>query len=302
MDKPGQLVLCVPNFSEGRRADVIAAITAPITARSAEGVKLIDVAPDADHNRVVVTFLGPPEAASAAAFDACRAATGLINMEKQQGDHPRIGATDVIPFVPVRGLEMAECVELARGLGRRIAGELGIPVYLYEEAATRPERRSLPYIRKGQYEGLKSEIGSNPDRAPDFGPRAMHPTAGATVVGARWPLIAYNVNLDTPDIEVARAVARAVRESSGGLPCVRAIGVYLAERNQAQVSMNLTNFRVTPVHVAHEAVRREAEKRGAKVVGSEVIGLVPAEALAQAAAHYLQVKDLKVSQLVESHF
>ncbi len=298
MDK---LVECVPNFSEGRRPEVIEAIAKTISARSGEGVRLIDTAPDADHNRTVMTFVGPPEAAAAAAFDACRAASRLIDMEKHRGDHPRIGATDVIPFIPVRGTGMPECVVLARDLGRRIGVELGIPVYLYEEAALRPNRKSLPGIRKGQYEGLKLEMGRDPERAPDFGPPAMHPRAGATVVGARWPLIAFNVNLDTADFALAKEVARAVRESSGGLPCVRAIGVFLADRNQAQVSMNLTNFNVTPVHVAFEAVRQEAANRGVGVAGSEIIGLVPAEALAQVATHYLKVEKLEPGQLLESY-
>lgn len=298
MDK---IVECVPNFSEGRRPEVIAAITGAITARSAEGVRLIDTAPDADHNRTVVTFVGPPTAAAAAAFDACLTASRLIDMERHHGDHPRIGATDVVPFIPVRGIEMAECVALARALGRRIGEELGIPVYLYEEAAVRPDRRSLPDIRKGQYEGLKQEIGRDPGRAPDFGPAAMHPKAGATVVGARYPLIAFNINLDTPDLGLAKAVARAVRESSGGLPCVRAIGVFLAERNQAQVSMNLVNYKVTAVQTAFEAVRDEAAKRGAGVAGSEIIGLVPAEALAQVAAHFLKAEGFSPEQLLENH-
>ena len=298
MDK---LVECVPNFSEGRRPEVVRAIADAVSARSAEGVRLIDVSSDPDHNRTVMTFVGPPQAAAAAAFDACRTAAGLIDMERHRGDHPRIGATDVIPFVPLRGTDMAECVALARDLGRRIAAELGIPVYLYEEAALRPERRSLPDIRRGQYEGLKAEIAVNPDRAPDFGPPALHPTAGATVVGARWPLIAFNVNLDTPELAVAREVARAVRSSSGGLPCVRAIGVFLAEKNQTQVSMNLTNYRVTPLHAAFEAVREEAARRGARVVGSEIVGLVPAEALARTAAYYLGAASFVPEQLLESH-
>ncbi len=311
-----KLVECVPNFSEGRRPEVYGAIAAAVSARATEGVRLIDTAPDPDHNRTVITFVGPPAAAAEAAFDACAVATRLIDMERHQGDHPRIGATDVVPFIPVRGLEMAECVTLARDLGRRIAGELGVPVYLYEEAALRPERRSLPEIRKGQYEGLKLAIATDPARAPDYYPASpggpgspvpppapprLHPTAGATVVGARWPLIAFNVNLTTPDLSVARDIARTIRESSGGLPCLRAIGIFLAERNQAQVSMNLINFRMTPIHTAFEAVRSEAEKRGVGVAGSEIIGLVPAEALAQAAAHFLKVEGFRPAQMLENY-
>lgn len=299
MDK---LVECAPNFSEGRRPEVIAAVAAAVTARAGEGVRLLDTAPDPSHNRVVLTFLGPPEAVSAAAFDTCRVATELIDMEQHRGDHPRLGATDVIPLVPARGVGMDECVSLARDLGARIARELRIPVYLYEEAALRPERRSLADIRRGQYEGLKAEMGRNPARDPDFGPSAPHPTAGATVVGARWPLVAFNVNLDSPDVGAAREIARAVRESSGGLPCVRAIGVFLADRNQAQVSMNLTDFRVTSVAAAFEAVRLEAEKRGLRVAASEIVGLVPARALAEAAAFYLKLEGFKEAQILESHF
>jgi len=297
-----KLVECIPNFSEGRREEVISAISGAVAARAGEGVRLLDALPDADHNRLVLTFLGPPEAVAAAAFDACRKATELIDMETHQGSHPRVGATDVVPLVPVRGMEMAECVDLARTLGRRIANELGIPVYLYEEAARCPERRSLVAVRRGQYEGLKEVIGTDHSRAPDYGPPRMHPTAGATVVGARWPLIAFNVNLDSSDLQTAKDIARTVRESSGGLPCVRAIGLRLEDKGQVQVSMNLTNYRVTPIHTAYEAVRREAERRGAAVVESELIGLVPAEALAQVAACHLRIGEIPASQIIESYF
>jgi len=297
-----KLIECVPNFSEGRRDEVISAIKAAVEAHAGEGVRLLDSLADPDHNRLVLTFLGPPEAVVEAAFDACRKASELIDMNVHRGSHPRIGAADVIPLVPARAVEMSECIDLARALGARIARELDIPVYLYEEAAVRPERRSLADIRKGQYEGLKEAVAVDPARTPDYGPPRLHPTAGATVVGARWPLIAFNVNLASSDIRVAREIARAVRESSGGLPCVRAIGLRLEDRDLVQVSMNLTNFRVTPVHVAFEAVRREAARRGVEVVESEVVGLVPAEALAAAAAHYMAVKGLTREQLLETHF
>lgn len=299
MDK---LIECIPNFSEGRRSEVIDALTAAVRAHQADGVRLLDVMPDADHNRVVITFLGPPGPVLEAAFDACRTASEHIDLETHRGSHPRIGATDVVPLVPVRRATMSECVDLARGLGARIASELGVPVYLYEEAARRPDRRSLVAIRRGQYEGLKTAVALDPDRAPDFGPARLHPSAGATVVGARWPLIAYNVNLATADLEVAKEIARTVRESSGGLPSVRAIGLSLAERGLTQVSMNLTNYHETPVHVAFEAVRREAAARGVEVVESEVVGLVPAEALAQAAARYLRLVGFQPKQLLEVHF
>jgi len=296
-----KLIECVPNFSEGRRADVIEAIKDAVTTHAGEGVRLLDALPDADHNRLVLTFAGPPEAVVKASFDACRRAAELIDMNCHQGSHPRIGAADVVPLVPLRGVDMAECIELARALGRRIADEMGIPVYLYEEAALRPDRKSLVHIRRGQYEGLKEAIATDPDRLPDYGPPVLHPTAGAVVVGARWPLIAFNVNLDTSDLGTAKEIARAVRESSGGLPCVRAIGLRLEDQGRVQVSMNLTNYRVTPIHEAFEAVRREAGRRGASVVESEVVGLVPAEALAEAAAHYMMTRGLRTEQLIESH-
>lgn len=299
MDK---LIECIPNFSEGRRPEVIQALADAVREHEPSGIRLLDVLPDVDHNRVVVTFLGPPEAVVDAALQSCRVASELIDLRAHHGSHPRIGATDVIPLVPLRGLPMAECVEWARRLGSRIAHELEIPVYLYEEAAVRPERRSLVEIRRGQYEGLRADIEQDPGRAPDIGPPRLHPSAGAVVVGARWPLIAYNVNLATTNLAVAKDIARAVRESSGGLPCVRAIGLSLVERGLTQVSMNLTNYRVTPIQAAFEAVRREAAGRGVEVLESEIVGLVPAEALGAVAAHYLKVTSLGTDQLLESHF
>ena len=217
-----KLVECVPNFSEGRRPEVIEAIVDEV--RKVDGVKLLDVKPDASHNRVVVTFVGEPQAAKLAAFNACKKAAELIDMEQQQGEHPRIGATDVIPFIPVKEVTMEECVALADELAREIAEKLEIPVYLYEDAAKIPTRRALPDIRKGQYEGLKTEI-SKPERRPDYGPAQMHPTAGATVVGARQFLIAYNINLDTSDVGIAKKIANCIREAKGGYKYVRAMGV-----------------------------------------------------------------------------
>ncbi|MCR4397722.1 MAG: glutamate formimidoyltransferase [Firmicutes bacterium] len=291
-----RIVECVPNFSEGRNADIINAIVAEI--RGVRGVVLLDQAPDESHNRVVVTFAGEPEAVEEAAFSATRKAAELIDMEKHRGEHPRIGATDVVPFVPVAGVTMAECVEMARRFGKRVADELQIPVYLYAEAATRQDRKRLPDIRRGEYEGLKLSI-SHPDRRPDFGEPRMHPTAGATVVGARQPLIAFNVNLDTADVKVASTVARAVRESSGGLVNVQAKGVFIREKQLAQVTINLLDHEKTPLHRVLELVRLEARRYGADVVETEIVGLIPLAALVNSAAWYLQVGHLSTDQVLE---
>ena len=237
-----RLVECVPNFSEGRRREVIRDIVSNIPRC---GCDLLDVESDASHNRSVVTYIGTPENVAEAAFACAKRASELINMERHQGAHPRIGATDVIPFVPVQGVTMEECVTMAREVGARIARELGIPVYLYARAATRPERERLPDIRQGEYEGLKVAISTDPERSPDFGSPRMHPSAGATVVGARPPLIAFNVNLDTGDIVKARTIARALRESAGGLPSVQAKGILIKETGDVQVTMNLLDHRVT---------------------------------------------------------
>ena len=236
------IIESVPNFSEGRRPEVIEAVVA--MARRVTGVEVLDVSSDPVHNRTVVTLIGPPAAVAEAVVGMTARAAQLIDMEQHHGAHPRIGAMDVIPFVPGMNSTMEQCVELARSVGREIAATLEIPVYLYGEAASAPERRSLAYIRRGEYEALKSEIG-RPDRTPDFGAALLHPTAGATVVGARAPLVAINVNLGTDDLFVARVIARKVRESSGGLPAVMAKAVSLADRRMVQVTMNLTDYRVT---------------------------------------------------------
>ncbi len=292
-----RLVECVPNFSEGRRAEVVEQICARI--RAVPGVRLLDVEMDPDHNRAVVTFVGPPEAVAEAAFRGAQEAAVRIDMRAHRGAHPRIGATDVIPFVPLRGVTMEECVQLARRVGERIGRELGIPVYLYEEAATRPERRDLAYIRRGEYEGLAEEIATNPDRAPDYGPAVIGP-AGATAVGARPFLIAYNVYLGTPDLEIARAIARAVRHSSGGLRYVKALGIAVDRPGQVQVSMNLTDYRRTPIHRVMALIRDEAARYGVPVVESEIVGLVPGEALIDAARHALQLHRLRPEQVLEN--
>ena len=290
-----QLVECVPNFSEGRRQEVIDQITAAIA--QSPGAQLLDVQSDLAHNRSVVTMLGPPQAVVEAAFRSMAMASQLIDMDHHRGEHPRMGATDVVPFVPVRGVTMQDCVALARQLGERVGAELGIPVYLYEEAATRPERRNLAAVRRGEYEGLREEIATNPDRAPDFGPAAMG-AAGATAIGARPPLIAFNVYLNTGDVGAARAIAKAVRHSSGGLRFVKALGLLV--EGQAQISMNLTDYRHTPIHRVLELIRVEAARYGLAVTHSEVVGLLPAEALVDAAQFYLQLAGFTPGQILEN--
>jgi glutamate formiminotransferase/formiminotetrahydrofolate cyclodeaminase len=293
-----RIVECVPNFSEGRREEVVEQIEAAVI--SVPGVKLLDLEMDGDHNRSVLTFAGKPEAVEEAAFRGIEKAASLIDMDQHEGEHPRLGATDVVPFVPISGVSMEECVEMARRLGERVGRELNIPVYLYEKAATRPERINLADVRQGEYEALKEEIGTNPDREPDFGPRQVG-KAGATIIGAREPLIAYNVYLDTDELEVAQAIARAVRFSSGGLRFVKALGLFIEQRGLVQVSMNLTDYRRTPVFRVVEQIRREAARYGASVVSSELVGLIPRQALLDAAGYYLQIEDFKPEKILESH-
>lgn len=292
-----KIVECVPNFSEGRRPEVVQEIVAAV--ESVPGVQLLDYSSDPSHNRSVLTFIGEPAPVKEAAFRAIAKAAELINMEEHRGEHPRIGATDVVPFVPVLGVTMADCVALARELGAEVAEKLRIPVYLYEEAATRPDRRNLADIRRGEYEGLKKEIHL-PERRPDFGDPVMHPTAGATVIGAREFLIAYNINLGTPDVSIAKKIARVVRASSGGLMYVKALGIKLGDRNLAQVSMNLTNFKKTPMHVVFNLVKSEADRYGVPIVGSEIVGLVPLDALLAAAEHYLRIENFSRKQVLET--
>jgi glutamate formiminotransferase len=289
------IVECVPNFSEGRRQEVIDAIVAAIAA--VPGAQVLDVQSDADHNRTVVTLVGEPEAALEGAFQGARQAAELIDLAVHQGAHPRMGATDVIPFIPVRGVSMDDCVALARRLGQRLGDELAIPVYLYAKAASRPERESLPAVRKGEYEGLRELIGSDPSRAPDFGPSRLGP-AGATAVGARPFLIAFNVYLNTGDVEIAKKIAKTLRFSSGGLRFVQAMGVLV--EGQAQVSMNLTDFRQTAMPTALEMVRREAARYGALVTRSELVGMLPQQALLDAACWYLQLDGFHSEQVLEN--
>jgi len=290
-----RIVECVPNFSEGRRANIVDEIVSAMTMR---GVKILDREMDANHNRSVITLAGDPDTMEQAVFRGIACAARLIDLDTHRGEHPRIGATDVVPFVPIRGVTMDECIALARRLGERVARELEIPVYLYERAATRPERRDLAYIRRGEYEVLKQEIATNPDREPDFGPKRIG-KAGATVIGARPFLIAYNVNLATSDAHIAKEIARVVRERGGGLPSVKALGFELKDRGIVQVSMNLTDFNVTGLLKAFETVRAEAERRGVTVLESEIVGLVPLEALTQLAQHALKLPVLHTSQVIE---
>lgn len=291
-----RIVECVPNFSEGRRAEVIEAIAQAI--RSRDGVRLLDVQADPSHNRCVLSFVGELEAVCEAALSAASRAVELIDMNAHQGEHPRMGAADVIPLVPVAGISMEECVAAARDLGRRLWERCRVPVFFYAEAAIRPERRRLPDIRKGEYEGLAAKL-AEPAWAPDVGDPVPHPTAGATVVGARRPLIAYNINLTTHDVEIAKQIARAVRESSGGLVNVQAMGVK-SETGQAQVSMNLLDYTKTPIHRAFELVRAEAARWGAEILESQVVGLIPLDAVADAARFYLRLRGFERAQILET--
>ena len=289
------LVECVPNFSEGRDAAKVDAIVA---AMKIPGVYLLDREMDADHNRCVITLVGEREAIEEAAIRGAGKAAELIDLNTHQGAHPRMGAADVVPFIPIDGVTVADCVAMSKRVGAEIWKRFGVPVYLYEAAATRPERQNLEYIRKGQFEGIRAEIATNPARLPDFGEAALHPTAGATVVGARKALIAYNVFLNTPDVDIAKKIAKAVRFSSGGLRFVKGAGFLV--RGLAQVSMNLTDFEQTPVHRVFELVKREAARYGVQPVSSEIVGLIPKAALEQAAEWFLQVEGFDSSLILEN--
>ncbi|MGB3905871.1 MAG: glutamate formimidoyltransferase [Anaerolineae bacterium] len=293
-----RIVECVPNFSEGRRKEVVDEIVKAIT--SVNGVSLLDIEMDADHNRSVVTFAGRPRAVEKAAFRGIQRAAELIDMDAHEGEHPRIGAADVIPFVPISGVTMDQCVEMARRLGEKVGRELDIPVYLYDSAATRTDRVNLANIRRGEYEALKEEIATQAHREPDFGPRRVG-KAGASVIGARKPLIAYNVYLNTDDLEIAQAIARAVRHSSGGLRYVKALGLEIEQRGLVQVSMNLTDYARTPVHRVFELIKREAARYGVNVVSSEIVGLIPRQALMDSAEFYLQIESFTPKMVLEDH-
>ncbi len=313
-----KIIECVPNFSEGRDKEKIKAIVdAARTGKSSPAknsggifrrVKILDIESDPDHNRMLTTIVGEPEMVFQAVWEMIKVATRLIDMEKHQGEHPRIGATDVVPFIPVSGVSMEECVALAKRLGKKIGQELKIPVFLYEAAATRPDRVNLADVRRGEYEGLKSEIQTNPERKPDFGPQKMHPTAGAMVVGARKFLIAYNVNLDTKDVQIAKDLAKIVREKDGGFPAIKALGfeikdkqsLLLRNKGYVQVSMNLCDFEKTNMDKVFRKIKEEAGKRGVKVLGSEIYGMVPKKALGGINLEELQLIDFKNEQVLEN--
>jgi glutamate formiminotransferase/formiminotetrahydrofolate cyclodeaminase len=288
------LIECVPNFSEARRPEVVEAIKNSIS--SVSGIRILDQHSDLDHNRTVFTFVGPPEEVAEAAYRGIARAAELIDLDQHSGEHPRIGAADVVPFIPISGASMEDCVELAQRLAERVGEQLEIPVYLYEEAAKRPERRNLEDIRRGQYEGLKESIASDPERKPDFGPSMMG-KAGATVIGARPFLIAYNIYLTTDDVRIAKQIARSIRHSSGGLRYVKALGLPVDGR--AQVSMNLTNFQKTPLARVVELIRREAARYGTSIDHSELVGLIPQQALEDAAVWHLQLDEFEPEQVIE---
>ncbi len=293
-----RLVECVPNFSEGRDASKVDAIVSAM--REVPGVYLLDRESDSDHNRSVVTLAGEPEAVAEAALRGVGKAAELIDLTKHSGAHPRMGATDVVPFIPIEGVTIEDCVALSRKVGREIWERFRIPVYFYEAAAQRPERANLENIRKGQFEGLLEEVPRNPNRAPDIGEQRLHATAGATVVGARKFLIAYNINLNTSDVAIANRIGKNIRFSNGGLRYVKAMGVDLRGRNLAQVSINLTDFEQTPIHRVFEMVKREAERYGVSIVGSEIVGLIPKRAIELTADFYLQLENFSPAQVFEN--
>lgn len=291
-----KVIECVPNISEGRDAGKVGAIAGVIER---PGAKLLDLSSDPNHNRTVITLAGEPQAVAEAAFDVARAAIASIDLTHHHGEHPRMGAVDVIPFIPVGGVTMAECCEIAEQVGKRIGQELNVPVYLYAESARVPQRRMLPTIREGEFEGFAEKI-KDPAWQPDFGPAERHPTAGCVAVGARNFLIAYNIDLNTSDVTIANRIAKSMRESSGGLMNVQARGIFLEDKQMAQVSMNILNFATTPLCRVFELVRMEAARYGVGIVESELIGLAPAQAFMDVASYYLQLPGLSRDALVET--
>ncbi len=292
-----KIVECVPNFSEGRNGKVIEKIA---DAFRVDGVKLLDYSADVDHNRSVFTVAGEPTELAEAVINAVGVAKDNIDLTKQSGEHPRIGAADVVPFVPIKNVSVEETVELSRFVGQQIATRHGVPVYLYEKSATAANRVNLADIRKGQFEGLSEKMKAE-EWKPDFGNSEPHPTAGATVVGCRPFLVAFNVNLDTPDVEIATKIARRVRFINGGLRFVKALGVKLNSRNVAQVTMNLTDYTKTPVYAAFETVRMEARRYGVNVIGTEIIGLIPQQALLDCVEYYLQIENFSSDKVLENN-
>jgi glutamate formiminotransferase len=292
-----KIIECVPNFSEGRNAKNIEKIVAPF--RGQKGVKLLDYQTDADHNRMVVTVVGEPQALKTAVIAAMGSAIELIDMNTHQGQHPRMGAIDVVPFIPIRNINMEEAVAFSKEVATEAAQQFSLPIFLYERSASLPERQNLANIRKGQYEGMAEKV-KQPEWKPDCGPAKIHPTAGVTAVGARMPLVAYNVNLDSDNMEIANAIAKKVRHISGGLRYCKGIGIELKDRGLVQVSMNLTDYTQTALYRAFELIKVEARRYGVNVVGSEIVGLVPMEALMDSAAYYLGLEGFSVDQVLES--
>ncbi len=292
-----KIVECVPNFSEGRNKKIIDTIYQTIKKHT--DVHLLDFSPNPDHNRTDVTLIGPPAKIKAAALDIAVKCVELIDMNKHKGEHPRMGAIDVVPFIPVSNVTMDECISLANEFAKEFSEKTNVPCFLYEEAAKREDRRNLADVRRGEYEAIKTELGQNPNRIPDYGPNKSHPTAGATAVGARFFLIAFNVNLGTTNVEIAKKIAQAVRHSSGGYRYVKAMGFEIKERNIVQVSMNLVNYQKTPLFRVFETIKNEAERYGVPVIGSEIVGLLPLESVAQIADHYLRLENFTMSQILE---
>ncbi len=292
-----EIVQCVPNISEGRNREIVEAVVDSI--RGIADVKLLDWSSDADHNRSVITFVGAPEGVEKAAFALCSKAAQLIDMTVHKGEHPRMGATDVVPFIPIQGVTMEQAVQLANRVGKRIGEELGIPVYLYENAAKTPQRRNLADVRRGQYEGLPAKL-ARAEGQPDYGPGVFNAKSGATAVGARMPLVAFNVNLGTDNLEIANKIARNVRHASGGLKAVKAMGVNLEARGIVQVSMNMVNYKETPLYRVFELIRAEARRYGVSIIGSEIIGLVPLEAMVQSLDYYLGLEGFQMNQVLET--
>ena len=292
-----RLIECVPNFSEGKNKQTIDSIHTLI--KNHNEVTLLDFTPDADHNRTDVTLIGPPEAVKVVALEIALKCVELIDMNKHKGEHPRMGAIDVVPFIPITEVGMSECIQLANDFAKEFSEKTNVPCYLYEEAAKREDRRNLADVRRGEYEGLKGEIGKNPDKIPDYGPNKIHPTAGATAVGARFFLIAFNVNLGTTNLKIADQIAKVVRHSSGGYRYVKAKGFEIKEKGIVQVSMNLTNYQKTSIYRVFETIQNEAERYGVPVISSEIVGLVPLEAVVDSLNHYLRLEKFTVDQVLE---
>ena len=297
MSSMKKIIECVPNFSEGRDPQKIEKIVEPFRAK--KGVKLLDYQTDEDHNRMVVTVVGEPDALKTAVIEAMGCAIDVIDMRSHQGQHPRMGATDVVPFIPIKNVSMEAAVEFSRDVAKAVVKKYSLPVFLYEKSAGNPARQNLADIRKGQFEGMSEKI-KLPEWKPDFGPRKIHPTAGVTAIGARMPLVAYNVNLDSNNIEIANAIAKKVRHIGGGLRYCKGIGIELKDRGLVQVSMNMTDYTKTALYRAFELIKVEARRYGVNVTGSEIVGLVPMEALMDTAAYYLGLEDFSVNQVLES--